>query len=426
MIAAMRLGTSVVDPFLGASIAQVGDKDTELFERIVQELLKTQSPETGLIHFGAGFLPLGDHFTTMWALALLAKSDGLRQHSQVVGKAIDGLARQLDFILGQSPDIIGFFLYVLLLLQEATQETKYLTLIDRCLSELIDKRETSWLAELDDLRMGGYVAFDLLAAASIRPAVMPFVEEWLRSAFDLEEESPTGLPGLFVTAQRTRMPDVWLQGWLRALIAAGEYLRLRQPTYSPAPAFFSNIFIKLRAVSGQLGKLQESVDRVVRYRLGKFHEVAPRDKSVLVIERTEGNPHQLQIREAISEGLAEAGLVMRHVGDRRFQYLPDAELNDIVYLQGCKYAVMVFDALPLTMGAKQVLPPGMPAGGSTGGEEHDDSILAIYDEDRYKGERPEEDTAAWKAFRSAEPGLSTLKRIVANWASGKSTPNEDW
>lgn len=222
-------------PFAVTSIAQMGLTNLKGFQGLLQELIKSTHPN-GLIHFQSGYLGLGDHFSTLWSLRILYYANELEHNKELVSRAIEAIAHDFD-VLTRSSDFIGFFLFVLVHIDKK----KYSELIERCVTTLLDEQST-WIDNFD-IRSGGFTAYDLLFVIDIFPRVMQAVETWLLKVFELNAQE-IGLPSIFQKLKNSDKisPDVWLQSWIRAVIAAILYLKIRRPLYTPLSEHFVKFF----------------------------------------------------------------------------------------------------------------------------------------------------------------------------------------
>ena len=238
-------------------------------------------------------------------------------------------------------------------------------LIDRFTEFLINDQE--WKTIDHNLRGGGFVAYDLLYASEYQPKTMPVIEKWLCDAFSLNEEKPNGFPKAFLDAQKKdkqNIPtDVWAQGYIRALIASGLYLKMRRPDYTPASIILTNGVIThnqhnqlvnyYNTVSPHMGSYHRLDE--IRQDLTIFWEEDEDNfaKSVFV-SRWMGksgndgkvNPIAINIIQAIKEELNEVGLICRYSGDIQTNYSDNLYVNNEIYMRGCKNCIAVFEGMP--------------------------------------------------------------------------------
>jgi hypothetical protein len=410
MVNALKQRLPPENPFLGATMAQVGDTKGEDFEIILHELLKAQSEKTGLIHFGAGFLPLGDEFTTLWALRMLSFACKLDERSREVEAAYSAVKAAKSDLFRKPPDIVGFLLYVTILLYQQDQSTDKMNLVDECTKELIQNADTTWMKHTQDLRTGGFVAYDLLKLVEIGRQPLPIVEDWLYKVFDLHKPNPTSLPEAFAACRAGSVVDVWMQGWLRALVAAGYYLKLREPNSTPAGKLLSSYFVLYHMVNKESQQCHSQLETIINDRLPRFHDRAAQHLSVFVMQSTENNPNQEKTRQAILEELNGCGLTGRFVGDVKRPYLPDQVANLSLYLRGCKYGIMVFDRFPIVLGLSTIFPP------ENDKPEDVPVALALFDQDSSQTGIPDELRARCLNFQSSDPTLRQLRGHVSAWA----------
>jgi|GEM_PF-3063483 len=438
----LSMGKEVQDsnPFLAASMAEAGLTNNDRFNTLLLALLKQQERNPfGLIPFATGFLNLGDHFSTLWALRLLILSQRIEEFDTQISRAIEALGKSFD-LLCEHPDHVGFLLYDLSLL--AREQDK--PLVFRCLDRLLQP-DVDWMNNVPDLRGGGFVAYDLLHVAGLRPEAMSRVESWLAAAFQLTDDPPTRLPEPF---QRCQHPhpnredvhaDVWIQGWLRALIASTLYLKLRRPEY----VLSSRLLAQSIVVSNERDELADFARLATPYlpaiqEMQSIHSVmkafwtapkgAPFDKSVFVMRSMRATTTMEAILQVICQELTARGLVGRYVGDQPVSYLTDLWANNQVYLRGCKYGIAVFERLP----RDGVTPFGpnhnvLVEFGFMRGKGA--QILMLYDESSMNapvhggivppegiGLPPVIGATIYEAFSSEEPDLVRLRQAVTHWA----------
>jgi hypothetical protein len=371
MVYSMLHGEYPDNPFVVASMAEAGLTDNQLFDTVLKSLLQKQKNNPlGLIPFATGFLNLGDPFSTLWALRLLILSRRVKEYEGAICKAVAGLEKSFE-MLAEHADHLGFLLYDLSLL--GREEDK--SLVDRCLEHLL-QTDPGW-SELPvkNLRTGGFVAYDLLSVSGIRPQAMKPAEAWLAAAFELTDAQPKGPPAPFVDTRMADanqpMPvDVWCQGWLRAMVAATLYLRIRRPEYTPVSRLLSQSVLtanQAHTLQGQFDSAGPFLPAIaemesVKPALHKFWKQGPFDKSVFIM-RWMGNQQPggdtnmaiQAIMDAICGELKAAGLVGRYVGDHA-DYSPELYHNNEIYMRGCKYGIAVFERIP--RGAGNVIPSG--------------------------------------------------------------------
>ncbi|MDP6636329.1 MAG: hypothetical protein QGG42_15620 [Phycisphaerae bacterium] len=446
------------NPFVAASLAEAGLTDNDVFKALLDELLKKQARHPwGLIPFATGFLNLGDQFSTLWALRLLILSGRDSEFTDAINKAIGALEQSFD-LLSDNSDHVGFLLYDLSLLGRQDDES----LVDRCLNHLL-KTDTSWLKNTHDLRGGGFVAYDLLKVSGLRPKAMEKSEEWLAAAFNLTDEAPTQLPTAFANHGKqsddgNEIPvDVWAQGWIRALVAATLYLRLRRSDYAPHSHILTRSVLagneraQLLRFYGNALPFLPSIQEMqeIGEPMKRFHdkkEGSPFEKSVFIMRsmiksNRKSTPEYVETNEnilkAVIEELDKAGLVGRHVGDRPVPYQKDLWANNEVYLRGCKYGIAIFERLerdkgrPFGPNHNVLIEFGFMRGKGA-------SILILHDEatmhEKVEGTPiPPEGTdlpvvvtsTLHESFSSEEPELMQLRTAIAKWAKVMAKKEED-
>lgn len=427
------------DPFVAAALAETGNTDRPEFQQMLEQMISAVS-KNGLIHFHAGFIGLGDHFSTLWALRLIALAGKTTEYENLVINALDALEADLDYVLSRSPDFVGFLLYVTLMFPDLSKAE----LIARCIQTLKASQSSDgwWYANLNqpvqDLRSCGFVAYDLMHALEQDPSALQNVEVWLASAFALASAEPSELPEPFTWARSNLHPDVWLQGWLRALVAATVYLRIRRPDYSVVPTVASqyvNAVNRNRHAANLLQLLRPYLlpeDRINRYRsyLAKFHEEAPFETSVFVMRRMADDSTMQSVLDAILVELEKQGLKGRYVGDHPSNYDSDVWENNVVYMQGCKYGIAIFErrqvagVVPFGPNHNVLVELGFMRGKGS-------EVLILYDESSMNApvvgatEPPEGiglptviDGTIRKSFASDDGQLTALRQVVRDWTKG--------
>ncbi|MCP4140752.1 MAG: hypothetical protein GY755_10760 [Chloroflexi bacterium] len=357
----------VTNPFLAASIAEAGMTEDKVFKNLIlKEFLKQNA--YGLFPFATGFLGLGDPFSTLWALRLVTLAGLTDEYPEKIEKAMQGLRQGLPD-LEKTHDFLGFLLYVLVMLRREEDSD----LITYCANKLI--KEQGWTDINQNLRQGGFVAYDLMFASELYPEGMPIAEQWLEKAFSLTEKEPTNIPESFINSQENLHIDVWVQGYLRALVAASLYLRLRRPNYTPASAIIAksvrienqhdglaNFYLATKNYLPALQRLEKYKPLLNEFwdrgNDNKFWESDNEaySKSVFISRwmgkigndenPLEENPIAKNIVDAIFEELQNVGLIGRYAGDRNVPHSEHLWDNNEVYMRGCKYGIAIFEGMP--------------------------------------------------------------------------------
>jgi len=438
MVGIMRKEVPIeLDAFVLASMAEAHETDNKEFNEQLKQLINEQYPSSGLIYFKTGFLGLGDHFSTMWALRLLYLSGKSDQYRDVVDRALNGLNNDYK-VLTKSDDFIGFFLYLLVHLGD--QNKHYYEAFQKCLDDLVSE-QSKWRNNPQNLRMCGFVAYDLLAASIERPELIRLVEEWFLKIFDFGEASNGNISKSFSRyAEEAVFPQTWLQGWIRTLIAVGKYLQLRRSDYTPVHAVLSG------AVNAQ-NNLRQSLSRLKRYEIHEilhgdliadvnhmlpslieFWKISSYENSVFVMHSMSKNMVMDAILNTIIDELKGVGLAGRYNGDRT--YLDGVWENNMLYMRGCKYGIVVFERLtrdgklPHGPNHNVLVELGFMKGISA-------RILLLYDIATMKkkiegsSDLPPEGVdlpaviqgTIWENFSSEEIDLKQLRFAIKKWAS---------
>jgi hypothetical protein len=428
------------DPFVAAAMAETGRTDDPGFQEMLEKMTLAAGG-SGLIYFHSGFIGLGDHFSTLWALRLIALAGKTANYENVVRKAVSALEDDLDLVLSRSPDFVGFLLYVAQMLPEYTNPE----LIDRCIDTLLAGQAVDgwWYGNHDDplrsLRGSGFVAYDLLHALDRRPSALHYVERWLCAAFDLGEQTPTALPEPFTWAQQNQHPDVWLQGWIRAVIAASLYLTRRRIEYSPVSSVTAQYVLTYRQLLQAAAREQRNQpfllpeEHIMSHapHLKEFFQDSRHDTSVFIMRRMGGDETMQSVMATITDVLNQDGLRGRYAEDRVPAYNPNLWINNVVYMRGCKYGIAVFERRMV----EGTVPPGPNANvlvelGFMVGKGAE--VLILYDESSMDAlpQGPLLDLeeirrlglptviagALRSPFRSDEAGLASLRSAVESWA----------
>lgn len=357
MISSMEESVSRKNPFVAASLAEMNIMQEGEFKKVLKPFLKQN--HFGLLPFATGFLGLGDHFSTLWALRMIGLMGLQDDYSEIVDTAIEAIKNSSNDL--DEPDFIGFYLFVLLVLKRDKDKE----LIQRFTEFLMNKKD--WKVVDNNLRSGGFVAYDLLYASEQHPEVMSTVEQWLVDAFALNEENPKGYPQPFldsrIQGEHDVHIDVWAQGYIRALITAGLYLKMRRPDYTPANTMLTNKVI-LQHEHTHLANFYTTVHPHIdsyhrldemREDLTKFwnEDEANFAKSIFVSRwmgknGKNGNvsPVATSIINAIKEELVKVGLICRYSGDTEVNYSENLFVNNEIYMRGCKNCIAVFEGMP--------------------------------------------------------------------------------
>lgn len=362
IVESMMEAVHATDPFVAASIAEAGlTKSKQFEENILAVFLKQNS--FGLFPFATGFLNLGDPFSTLWALRLVALAGVQDDYKEKIEKAVSGLKQGLAD-LEKVADFSGFLLYVLIMLGRDNLIDK--ELIESTIQHLLYK-DQGWLEVNQNLRQGGFVAYDLMFASDINLECMRVAEGWLEKAFELQDQLPRGTPKPFTSSQKHHdydVPsDVWIQGYLRSLCASALYLRLRRPSYSSASFIVSNgvrVFNQFKELGNYYIKTKDYLPMIERIeeltpQLNEFWDNEPESfsKSVFISrwmgsrgDGSEPNPIALEIANAIKEELEAFGFKGRFAGDKVEPYSKHLWDNNEVYMRGCKYGIAIFEGMP--------------------------------------------------------------------------------
>jgi hypothetical protein len=431
------------NPFVAASYAEAGRTDTKSFGEMLDKITAPTSRNAfGLIHFNAGFLGLGDQFSTLWALRLIALAGKAEKYKEIIDKALNALSLDIDYVLRNSPDFIGFMLYVCLLIRPEDNEE----LVCRCIDYLIQaQKDDGWwygttpgMEKLKDLRSNGFVGYDLLYASRRYPNVLSAAERWLMEAFNLTEELPISLPDSFAYSQKFSHPDVWSEAWIRAIVAAGVYLRMRRPQCGVVKEIITNSILTsnekesykqfIIAVKPFLPPQEE----LFRYqpKLKEFWEIADYENSVFIMRRMGEDVHSRAMLQVILDELTTHGFKGRYVGDQP-DYYPSLGENNNLYMRGCKHGIAIFERL-IAKGKTQDIPNpnilveiGFMQGKGA-------RILILFDEDSMKIKPAYKDSKSlhghklppvisgtiYKPFHSGSAELQDLRNEVKKWAIG--------
>jgi hypothetical protein len=426
IVGSMRENTAGTHPFVAASITEAGMTEDDGFDEILEPYLGQNA--YGLFSFATGFLNLGDPFSTLWSLRMLVLAGRAERYSEKVEKAIRGLEVGVGDI-EKCADHLGFYLYVLVMLGREQDRP----LIERYARTLIEDDE--WQEVDHNLRQGGFVAYDLMFSSQLHPEGMSVAERWLEQAFSLSE-APTGPPKPFTQSRvKDEKPlpfDVWAQGYLRALVAAALYLRMRRPNHTPTSALVAN-GVRIQNQHAELGhfylstqKYLPGLDRM------NFHKAEldifwDRDannfeKNVFISrwmggrsDSGEPDPIAGAIAKAICDELKKVGLVGRYAGDRETPYSEKLWDNNEIYLRGCKYGISVFEGMS---GEKDgmcgtnhnvLVESGFMWGKGA-------NVLVVHDPSKSPGLPSDLNGILRGSFDRGDPELTGLRRAVRGWA----------
>jgi hypothetical protein len=425
MINSMAKSESFENPFVAASIAETNMMPLDEFKKVLQPFLRQN--HFGLLPFATGFLNLGDHFSTLWALRMIGLTGLQDNYSKKIDLAIEAIKKSQKDL--NKPDFVGFFLFVLLVLERDEDKE----LIQQLTKFLM--RNKDWKVVEYNLRSGGFVAYDLLYASEDHPKVMPIVENWLFNAFSLNEENPTGYPKPFLDSLKKGeydIPiDVWAQGYIRALIASGLYLKMRRPEYTPARTILANSVITQNQHS-QLAHFYDTVSphidsyhrlNEMRKDLKNFWKEDENNfaKSVFVSrwmgkngKNSNVSPIATKIINTIKEELNEVGLICRYSGDTETNYSDNLYVNNEIYMRGCKNCVAVFEGMPghnltsCTTNHNVLIETGFMRGKGA-------DVLLLHDPQK-STERPSDWSGIlYKEFNQEDDNLIQLRVAVRAW-----------
>jgi len=337
-------------PHVLASLVNIGEYNSDFFKHGLEELIKHKH-SSGLIFFPHAFTQLGDHFSTLWALRMIIESDNVTTYKETIDDAVKALEKDLDYMLSRRADFVGFFLYLLVLLDSKTHRKS----IDRCIHRIMEDAE-KWINPETSLRVGAFVALDFLNVSKFRNDLIPQIENWLTRTFELKSVKDVSefakIPSSFKIYAKERNFNDWLQGWMRATITAVSYLKLRGSEFNPAPNAISRYVQLLNGlrkcardveIMEPLRSAREMMESI-EINLGKFWKDSPMERSVFIMYSMIDHKLMKDILKHIRDVLKEFDLVARYVEEGN-EYDKELWTNNVVYMYGCKYGIAILEAI---------------------------------------------------------------------------------
>jgi hypothetical protein len=249
---------------------------------------------------------------------------------------------------------------------------------------------------------------------------------------------PKSLPESFSHIQETTHPDVWSQSWIRAIIAAGLYLRMRRPHFKTTKDIIANSIL----TNNELKKYKQFViaaqpflppqEELFRYqlKLKEFWEISDYEKSIFIMRRMGEDILSQGMLQIILDELSKHGLKGRYIGDQPDYYSNLGENNNL-YMRGCKHGIAIFERLTAEGKTQDIPNPNIlvEIGFMQGKGAR---ILILFDEDSMMIKPTFDDSKSlhghnlppvisgtiYKPFKSGSGELKELRNEIGKWAAG--------
>jgi len=351
----MLKGEELADPYSAAAIATTHFTDNKLFRQIL-EMLRSKIDKDGVVSFGSEILGKGDNYSTLFVLNILHIADRAKDHMSIVEPALNYLEKNADEIINESPVFAARFMMVELNLNPDNGKK----IAEKCLKSILDRRKEN--KRWDDTPLGlgadGEIVTALIDAALVLGTEAgKAAEEWLEQVFDLDLRGDLPeWPNAFVECKnRTDRPDLWIEAWLKATLAATRYLTHQRPDHNVAAYLLGlsvpqeNILVRaeqlITMASPYLPPMEEL--KIKAQHLVEFWNTfsSPYEKTVYIMYDANESDERKAIVTAVTDTLKTHGLTGRHVAEGSMPYLMDPWDNAGLYMTGCKYGVALFDRL---------------------------------------------------------------------------------
>lgn len=336
------------NPQVAAAMARAGMTDNKLFKESLSAITEASQVD-GALSFGSKILDKGIPFCTLWSLRILWVSGKASEHPELIDPALEYLEQKLNDLFEDSPELTALLMAMAL----DYRQDKGIPLAERCLESLLERQNAQggWDGSPSGLGIDGEVATALLEAAPfLGRRAAAAAEAWLEKAFDLDQdESATEWPKRFLESRSSERPDLWMDDWLKATMAAARYLRDQRPGHNPAghllalSIYQDNMLVRteemLHLARPYLPDLQEIQKRTALLNL--FWNTSPFEKSVCILYEGEATEQKESLVHALKETLWKHGLLARHLLEGGPGYSQDPLENAAVYLTGCKYGIVL-------------------------------------------------------------------------------------
>ncbi len=339
-----KSSASLQNPFMVNSLVIAGHADSEFVSEAVAGLLKKGRLPSNLFSMYTAYLGGGDHFSTLWAVKILALINR-ETHSEVIRMALDKCCADYEVFAG-TPSHLGFLLLDIGLSgMDDFNETA-----DRIVGELLElQNDGMWN---DSAITTAYIVEDLLPHAD-RPQVKKAISEAISALFDLETGKADELPKALAKEQKRCVESLFLQTLARTCIVGAAWLRaafnvdmgaecvrnvVGQYTYLCNTAL--ELQGRLKKLADQVEDMEETFQHLDKH-IAAFWEKSAFEKSVFVMMRYRDEVRFKLVEQHLRERFAEHGLQVFLARDR--EIVDDLWDNISIYMRACKYGVAVFE-----------------------------------------------------------------------------------
>lgn len=335
---------SLHNPFMINSLVITGYANSEIVQASLKALLANGRLPSGLFSMYTAYLGGGDHFSTLWAVKILALTNRDIYHEEIHA----ALTRCCDDyeVFGNSTSHLGFLLFDICLSGQHTFDAT----ANRIIDDLLKRQEQGMWG--DSVITTAYIVEDLLPHIE-REDVKSAVANAISVIFDLNGDKAVGLPPLLIREQKRCVESLFLQTLARSCVAAAAWLQsecgldMGAECVKNVVGQYSYLYNTGLSLQGQLKKLadqvvvmEETFEHLNKH-VEAFVEKSPFEKSVFVMMRYRNEVRFKLVEQYLREQFLKNGLRVFLARDR--QIVDDLWDNICIYMRACKYGVAVFE-----------------------------------------------------------------------------------
>jgi hypothetical protein len=339
-----KYSASFQNPFMLNALIIAGHKDSEFVEEAINSLLQNGRLPNGLFSMYTAYLGGGDHFSTLWAIKILALYNR-NKYSDIIKSALDKCCEDYD-VFAKNPSHLGFLLLDIYLSDsEVFIETR-----NRIIQDLLKAQSMGMWS--DSAISTAYIVEDLLPYRDLE-GVNDAITQAITSLFDLNRGKSDELPEALKKAQERSVESLFLQTLARTCLVGSMWLYTFHRIDTGAEcvknivgqySYLYNTSLMLhdqmKKLTDQVSTMEENFRHLDKYVVA-FWKDSPFEKNVFVMMRYRNEVRFKLVEQRLREQFAKHGMHVFLARDK--QIVDDLWDNISIYMRACKYGVAVFE-----------------------------------------------------------------------------------